>query len=186
MADLSPAELWKVLQEQADEDTWLEQQTREVAAMSDAALDDELRRAGYDLDDVTKQASALYLKIAPAEAPSAVVPPAAPRVERAGRRRPVAAWVAAAASAAAVTGGLVYTALQEGLPAHGRPDAAPSAPPSIAAADLRARAAAALDQGRPDECVRLLDDARKLDPEGDTAPDVVRLRERARGDGAPR
>jgi hypothetical protein len=48
------------------------------------------------------------------------------------------------------------------------------------AVDLRRRASTALAEGRPEDCLSLLDEARSKDPVGDSAPDVVKLRDDAR------
>jgi DNA-directed RNA polymerase specialized sigma24 family protein len=53
------------------------------------------------------------------------------------------------------------------------------APDLVAAADLRRRAAAACATGHPEECVALLDQARAKDPAGDSAPEVLRMRDDA-------
>jgi len=50
----------------------------------------------------------------------------------------------------------------------------------IAARELRARAAAALEAGKPGECLRLLDEARAKNPASDFRPDVKEMRERAK------
>jgi hypothetical protein len=57
----------------------------------------------------------------------------------------------------------------------------PPEEPLIAAtpAEQRAAAQAALDQGRPDECLRLLDRAKEKDPAGDASPPIRTLRDRA-------
>ena len=49
----------------------------------------------------------------------------------------------------------------------------------IAARELRARAAAALEAGDASECVRLLDEARAKNPASDFRPDVKEMRARA-------
>ena len=53
------------------------------------------------------------------------------------------------------------------------------APDLVAAADLRRRAAVACAAGHPEECVALLDQARAKDPAGDSAPEVLRMRDDA-------
>jgi hypothetical protein len=47
------------------------------------------------------------------------------------------------------------------------------------AAELGRRAATACDAGRAKECLSLLDQAREMDPVGDPAPEIRKLRERA-------
>jgi hypothetical protein len=187
MASLNDEEIWSVLQEQAAEDEWLEEQIREVAAMSDAALDEELRKGGCDVASIDKQAAEFAASaMRPASAP-AVEQKAPRRSHRPPPRRPVVLYVAAAA-VVAVGGGLIYSALTR-PPEHAppTPEPTPSTPPQleplppdlIAATDLRMRAAAALEAGHPDECLSLLDEARARDPAGDKAPEIQKLRERA-------
>jgi hypothetical protein len=55
----------------------------------------------------------------------------------------------------------------------------------VAAADLRARAREALAKGRGASALDLLDQARALDPAGDTAPEVAALRVKAKAAEAP-
>jgi hypothetical protein len=50
---------------------------------------------------------------------------------------------------------------------------------AAAAAQLRTQAKAALDAGKPLDCLRLLDEASRTDPTGDAAPDIQALRARA-------
>ncbi len=113
---------------------------------------------------------------------------------RTGRRRslPSPVWIAAAATVAA--GGAAaaaYVALHD-EPVHDRappvpsvPVSVPSVPPPVPppdialAATLRQRAAAALDQHKPQEALQLLDEARDKDPEGDLTTEGMKLRERA-------
>jgi hypothetical protein len=95
-----------------------------------------------------------------------------------------------AAAAATVTAGaaVAYVATR---PGEGTPPA-PTTPPSTAtppppapadlvaqAADLRRRAAAACNEGHPEPCMALLDDAREKDPAGEAREDVKALRRRA-------
>lgn len=67
-------------------------------------------------------------------------------------------------------------------PGHDESDAHTTRKVSPAAADameLRGRARVALDAWRPEECLRLLDEAKAKDPKGDEAEDVVAMRETA-------
>jgi hypothetical protein len=76
--------------------------------------------------------------------------------------------------AVATTGALVYTAQHRSeLPAN-VPDASPE--DLAAAAELRRQASDALHEGKSSKCVELLDEARKRDPVGDTAPEVAHMR----------
>ena len=202
MARRSPEEMLAVLEAQAREDEAFEAPMRELAAMSDAQLDEHLRGLGLDPAQLEREALTLFVEAAPAEAagalPSAVqaVPQQAGKSSFAGetrRRRPlaVAAWLAAGAAAATAGGALLYSLTRPApeQPAPPAPSPSPSEAPStlpeptpvaMTPADERKIAAAALDQGRPDECLRLLDRAKQADPAGDAAPDVQALRDRAK------
>lgn len=187
MASLNDEEIWSVLEDQATEDAQFDQMVREIAALSDDALDDELRRAGYQLADIDKKAEAFARQAARPPAASAVEQKAPRRSHRPPPRRPVVLWIAAAATVS-VGAGLIYASLtRPPPPPPPQPESMPSTPPQleppptdlVAARDMRARAATALDDGHPEECLQLLDVAQGLDPAGDKAPDVVRLRKRA-------
>ncbi len=156
MAQLGPQAIWDVLEAQAREDDELDAAIDAVAAMSDAELDAELQRGGFDVaqlagtaralredaagaaetagDPETESASASASATASESGPETVaeaveqVAPA-PRSERVRRRRPPTAvlWLAAAATAATVGAGL-YAALHRAPDAV--PEPAPPAPPS--------------------------------------------------------
>jgi hypothetical protein len=71
-------------------------------------------------------------------------------------------------------------ALLDELEGVSRPASETSHPgPDPAATDLRSRAALAGNAGRATECLSLLDQARDIDPAGDSTPDIKRLRARA-------
>jgi hypothetical protein len=199
MARRSPEQILAVLEEQAREDEAFEAPMRELAAMSDAQLDEHLRGLGLDPVQLEKEALALFVE-PPAEArsslPSAVqaVPQQVPRpfAGETRRRRPltVAAWLAAGAAAATAGGALLYSLTHRGpeQPTPPAPSPSPSEAPSsspepmpvaMTPADQRKAAAAALDEGRPEECLRLLDRAKQADPAGDAKPDIQALRDRA-------
>ena len=207
MDDRTPEEVWSVLREQAAEDAWLEQQLRDVAAMSDDALDAELRDAGYALADVQAQAASLGARgSAMSDRPR---PPE--RAARSSTRRPTVLLVAAVAhrrdrggtplcsggnrrsggDSAAIGGGLLYAATHRTPPAPApKPEPTPSIPAPVeppvpdlvAAARLRDRASTAYREGHPQECLQLLDEARALDAAGDTTPEIADLRRRASRD----
>ncbi|HEX8796005.1 MAG TPA: hypothetical protein VF765_33880 [Polyangiaceae bacterium] len=200
MARRSPAEILAVLEDQAREDEAVEAQMNALAAMSDAQLDDHLRGLGLDPAQLEREALAMFVD-APGESrgslPSAVqaVPQEAPRAfaaEPRRRRRPltVALWLAAGAAAATGGGALVYSLThpspeQPAPPAPSPPPTEapsvplPPAPVAMTPADERIAAAAAFAQGKPRECLRLLDHAKEVDPAGDAAPDIRALRDRA-------
>jgi len=201
MAPRTPEQILAILEEQAREDEAVEAQMRALAAMSDAQLDDHLRGLGLDPAQLEREALAMFVE-APAEArsslPSAVqaVPQQAgkPFARETRRRRPltVALWLAAGAAAATAGGALVYSLTHPGpeQPAPPAPSPSPTESPSAPApspapvamtpADERIAAAATLAQGKPAECLRLLDHAKEVDPAGDAAPDVKALRDRAK------
>lgn len=112
------------------------------------------------------------------------------------RRRPPAAVVLlAAVTAGAVAGGAIYAARHHGQapspPGPQPPGPAPSPsstapgpeqtlpPDLVAAADWRKKAFTACDAERWTECLADLDQARALDPAGDSAPLAKSARERA-------
>ena len=190
MADRTPEEVWSVLQEQADEDAWLEAQLRDVAAMSDDALDAELRDAGYTLAEVQKQAASLHARAAAPKTGTSDRPRPPKRAARSSTQRPMVLLFAAVATAA-IGGGLLYAATHRTPPAPPpKPEPTPSTPAPVepavpdlvAAARLRDRAATAYREGHPQECLLLLDEARVLDAAGDATPEIADLRRRASRD----
>jgi hypothetical protein len=192
---LTPEQIMAVLEQQAREDAAVEAEIQAVAALTDAQLDEELRRAGLDLADLEAQAEALFQE-GQAQPPVQAVAQDTARAlaDRPRRRRPaaVAVWLAAGAAAATAGGALLYSLTHRQPEAHPVPEPstpAPSPSPSSAPlptnlvattpAELRAAAATALDQGRPEECLRLLDSAKQGDPAGDATPEIKNLRDRA-------
>ncbi len=103
--------------------------------------------------------------------------PTAKRIEPpvAGRPRPVAVWIAAAAVAAGTAGAIYLAQGPERVATVPTPPA-----DRVAAVELRQRAAEACNAGQGAECLVLLDQAREKDPAGDTAPEVKLLRETAK------
>lgn len=199
---LGPLVVWNVLLEQAREDDAFEALAAATDALTDAQVKAELRDAGFQLAEVERAALAPLAETAPmsfvsdlamqpAQAVAQVAP--RPRLERPKRRRPAAFWLAAAAttaSAVSVGGSVLYATLHAPppptlpQPAPGPSLSAPApvvpAPPDrVAARDLRARARDALAKGYQGQCLDLLDEAKILDPDGDLAPDVVALRQKA-------
>jgi hypothetical protein len=188
----SAQEVWAVMEQQSAEDAVWADALAAVSTMSDAELDAELR--GLDLDPAALEKDAHRIWEAWSATQTAPIEGVerAPRpVEPIRRRRPLATavWIAAAAAAAATAGGLIYTLVHRGPepPAPAPPTPSPSAPPPVESppeiamtpAQLRSKAAAALDDGRPGDCLKLLDDARRTDPAGDASPETKRLRQRA-------
>jgi hypothetical protein len=189
-------QLWEELVEEAGEE-----EIAAADAMTVADAEAYLTANGFDvkaerakaaafLDDLAgrtkaKDATAAKAKDeTPARDASAPARPASAKARSGGRRVSPAAILAAAAVATAGAAA-IYAAVHE---KGGREEAVPepSAPvPAVreqdlvAAGDLRAKAQAAMGEGQPDVCVKLLDQAKAKDPAGDQAPDVVTLRKRA-------
>ncbi len=185
----SAQEVWQVMEEQAAEDAAWADAMASVSAMSDADLDAELQGLGLEPVRLEREALALW-EVQDAGATAQAVAAAEPPPTK--RRRPVAmaVWIAASAAAAATAGGLIYTLMHhpEAPPAPEPPVPSPSVPPppveppplvAMSAPELRAKAAAALDDHRPDDRLKLLDDAKRTDPAGDATPATQKLRQRA-------
>jgi hypothetical protein len=97
--------------------------------------------------------------------------------EKRQRRRDAITYTAGLATAAAVAL-VVRTATTP--PGPTIPTGSTAArPPLSEVEELRAQAFEACGRGHWDECLRKLDDAKKLDPRGDAVPDVERARETA-------
>jgi hypothetical protein len=187
--------LWAELVDEAGEEL-----VEAAASVSVEQAEAELRAAGFDVEaenaraeaflawlegtgtasdaGLAAEADALIDRAAKAPAPGEKVVPIA-HARR--KRRPVGAWVAAAAAVAA--GAVVYVETQ--LPMVGSPappsssSETPGSPDTAAAVGLRRRAADAFEAGRAAECLSLLDEARAKDPAGDATPEVAQLRKRA-------
>ncbi|HEY3819125.1 MAG TPA: hypothetical protein VGL81_18280 [Polyangiaceae bacterium] len=187
---MSPEErLWQTLVDEVGEDM-----IEEAASVSVAEAEAYLTAAGFDVAAERARAESFLVSLeagAAAEEPVQAVAqaaPAAPTKEREPKKgRPVGLWIAAAAAVAAGAAAVVYATKHPQEQATPEPPVPPStaapvhpAPDELAAAaDLRHRAAAACDQGRADDCLAMLDEARAKDPAGDSAPEVLRLREKA-------
>lgn len=197
---MSPEELWQKLVDETG-DALVE----EAAAVSVAQAEQELVAAGFDMAEVHGQADAFLASLTagaaiegeepakPADASEPVVAKAvdqvAPRRAESRERkkpRPMPVWVAAAAATVAAGAAVAYVATR---PNEG-PRPVPTSPPSTVppapsldlvaeARDLRRRAAAACDADHPEDCLRLLDEAKAKDPAGDTSQDVQALRQQA-------
>jgi hypothetical protein len=175
MSQRSPEEILKELEEQA-----LEDDAREVAAMSNAELNAELARAGIDPKKATEPLQALRGRDLRGGSKTAQTAPSVPK-----RPRRFSAWPAALAAAAGLVAVFSLQRSREQTVAHGR-DSAPTQPssqptPREQAAKLREEAYAACDQGRWAVCLQQLDTAKALDPESDSDPRVQRARNAAQG-----
>jgi len=182
--------LWKHLVDEVGEE-----EIERAASVSVQQAEAELTAAGFDVPAERAKASAFLDALAggesveepksPVVAVAEAPAPAAVRREP-SRPRPAAVWLAVAA--ATVAGGALYA----GLHPPSAPTAGPAQPPHttpppfqptlpalVTAADLRRQAAAACDAARWSECLAHLDAARTADPDGDDAPTVKAMRERA-------
>jgi hypothetical protein len=104
-------------------------------------------------------------------------------------RRVQVVWVVVGALLAFAAGGAFSLAIRQPAdtatspstpPPTQRSTELPPSPEILAARDLRRRASDALAAGNPGDCLRLLDEARAKDPEGDGAPQAKSMRARAR------
>jgi hypothetical protein len=150
----TPEEILKVLEEQA-----LEDEVREVASMSDPQLDDELRKGGITSKAVKDAARSV--RGLGNEAPTK---PASGRMRARSRW---AAWTAIAAVAAAALAVFVWPR-DEGVGA--------GYPGEAKASLLRTEAYAACDRGAWVLCEAKLDEAKRLDPAGEAAAEVLAAR----------
>lgn len=184
----TPAQIRKEIVEDARDDEEIER----LASLSDAALDEELAAGGFDVAKERAEAEAVV-----AELERGVVARRAKQMEAdarvrslrpPSRRRPVAFWLVAAAVGTMAAGGLVYALTHPGAPAPAPPTpSVPSSAPTperpseklIAASELRKRAFAECAASRWDECLVRFDEARQLDPAGDSAPEVKAARDNA-------
>jgi hypothetical protein len=184
--------LWQKLVDEAGEDL-----IEEAASVSVAQAEKDLAAWGFDVAAERARAEAFLVSLETAVATEEAVAEAAEQEEtpKSSRKRigkgapkkgyPAAVWVAAAAAAVAAGAAVTYVATRPEEarvptpPPSSTGTAAPS-PELVAAANLRHRAAAALDDGRGDECLSLLDEAAAKDPAGDATPEVQQLRKKAK------
>jgi len=188
MTTRTAQELWQRLVDEAGEDL-----IERAASVSVAQAEKELRDAGFDVKAERAAAEAFLAEL---EQPADIdrrkeelVSQARARSLRPARKRPsTVVLLAAAATTAAVGGGLLYAELHEHAPPQ---QPAPPAPPSpttnpspapvesdlVAAAKARRdEAFSACTQGLYSRCADLLDQARQLDPAGESDPRVVQAR----------
>jgi hypothetical protein len=184
----TPAQVWKEIVADARDDEEIER----LASMSDAALDEELAAAGLDPAKERAEAEAVVAelehRVAARRAKQMEAEARARSLRPPSRRRPLAFWLAAAAVGTMAAGGLVYALTHPSAPPPAPhvppvPSSAPTeVPPSqrlIAASELRKRAFAECAASHWDECLVRFDDARRLDPAGDSAPEVQAARDEA-------
>jgi hypothetical protein len=177
----TPEEVLKAIEESEVDD-----EVERVLAMTPEQRRAELEAAGFDLKEVHAKADALHERFVGAAAKEK-----AQQIEKdarvrslrppRSRPRPVVLLVAAMA-VAAVAGGVLYAVLTKPPapgPAPSTPPVPSSAPPQpsetpelLAATDLRRRAFDACNRNQWKECLAGLDEAKRLDPAGDSAPAV--------------
>ena len=200
----TPEQLWEKLVQEAGED-----EIEAACAESDEEVERYLAANGFDVEAERAKGEAFLAALVGETGPSpststststtggaAVEASEAPESERdvvweAPRRRPAgversypaAGWIATAATvamgAAAAASVVLATPVQ---PGHEDSDAHATRRDSPAVADameLRGRAKVALDAWRPEECLRLLDEAKARIPGGDGAEEVVEMRQTA-------
>jgi hypothetical protein len=181
------AELWAAI-EKASDDTELAR----IDTLDEEALDRELRAAGIDPDEAAafvkaaiadvnspREAKALAARQAPAR-PPAPSTPRAPSALPAPAPRPLRSrWEPYVATAAVVA--LVASALTKEN--HGT---ATPPPPHEQAAPLREEATEACMQRQWKRCAEKLDEARLIDPAGESDPLVAELRAAIRDASHPR
>ena len=201
------ADLWREILDDAGED-----EIEAAANVSVAQAEKELAAAGFDVAAERAKAEAFLVALergggeaaaptsraakpgapvleVPTSAAFAVAKSPLPHVTPADRRRPIAFWLAAAATVT-VAGGALYAALSQPPappPPPPSPLPAPSTSPSVrpvaadlvAASTLRRQVAAACDTRQWSRCLSLLDQARTADPAGDETPAMKTLRDQA-------
>jgi hypothetical protein len=163
-----------------------EEETDRLLAMNEEELDAELAEAGFTPEQLVALEDKLLGPAAPA-APTETKSPAKPKDPREKlakviplRPRATLLW-ARVAAAAAVLGPVGYLTLSEIgqeavlLVASGQD----GGPELYEAKALREKAGFALQAGEASRCLALLDEAKKLDPEGDKAEAVMWTRRTA-------
>ena len=152
-----------------------------IKALSEQEIDEELRKAGID----PNEASRLVERAIEEERSNRAVPAAVPTPRRASAkvvslRRWAPVWLGAAAAAAAL---LIALARNEPENVASGRDAGTAGIPR--AVFLRLQAYSACDEQRWTACSAGLNEAARIDPEGETDPKVIAARRairEARGD----
>jgi hypothetical protein len=171
----------------AIEDSELDEESDRIAKMTPEEIRRDLQDAGFDLAEVHAKADALHERMQRGSIEARVKEletEGRKRSLRPGkRRRPIVLWVAAAATVAVGGGGVIYAVVRGTPQAPSTPPEVPTttAPPVdlVAAAELRRKGYAACDAQLWRECLARLDEAKRVDPAGDTAPDVLVARQKA-------
>jgi hypothetical protein len=169
----------------------LHDEAERVASLSDAELDAELHERGVDAKAARERGAALAAKLLAARKPAPGAPVGASlfqsNVVDLAARRARAAVATALSFAAAAAAAVMTIAGVGGIAARVDPSALPALstqPPDDSARReaeaLRAAALHACQVHSFGQCRDGLDEASKLDPEGDYLPAVQRAREQAR------
>ena len=178
MSERKNADLWRELVDEAGEDG-IDRAVKLSAAQAEA----ELKAAGFDVAAERAKTDAFLETLGTGSGASrseeAAQRPAA--AARRKRRSSAVPWLAAAATFG-VAGGVLYATLHHPSPEpvaqqHFPAPIAPSVDDLVVAADLRRKAAAACGAKQWSVCLAELDEARAVDPDGDTT--VTRLRDKA-------
>jgi len=169
---MDPARAWMHVDEMLDDE-----EIARIEGLTEAQLDDELRDRGIDPDRVPS-AEQLVARGEALAAARRVVP--LRRRTRGQRVAQVAGWLALAAVLVLVIGLVAAKRSEIAAWWHGdgaiRPDKGYTVPPERRAMWLRRDAEWECLHERWSACEAKLDEAKKLDPAGDTAPGVQALR----------
>lgn len=179
MAERKPEDVLKdIVESDADEEI------DRVLAMTPEQRRAELEAAGVDIADLHAKADAVHERLTGTAKPEAEAktagktaePPTA-KVRSLPPKAPSRSLVnlVAAAAASFVLGGAAHALLTGSENLVGRPP-----PDRGAAVEMRRQAFAACEAKRWAECVARFDDAKLVDPEGDSAADVQAARQQAR------
>jgi hypothetical protein len=176
-------EVWEALEKISDE-----ADLARVDAQSGEEVDRALREAGIDPEEAAKTGMNLLtpgLAEKPATAPASLRPPDSRGMRKSGRHAPKVSgvtWLAAAAVLALVIAALIgrrdTVAQAPTAPTAPTPSEAPREPTLEERAEpIRGDAYAACEQARWDRCEAKLNEARALDPAGETQPRVLFVRQ---------
>jgi hypothetical protein len=152
----TPEEVLATIFEQVELDTI----NQEVDAMTDEQIQKELVAEGYTQAKIDKAFEKQQKMLDDLDA-----------AEKRQRRLAVVSYIGGVATAAAVA-----LAVRPPPVTGLGPTATAAKPPASPAEALRSDAFEACGRGRWDECARKLDEAKALDPEGESAPDVRNAR----------
>jgi hypothetical protein len=183
MTKRTAQETWDALDEAA-----LDAEIDRVIAMTPEEREQELSKAGFDVDKVHAESDAFYEKLqamrpelaadppAPAPAQAANVLPLPSQPAKRPRRALVVGVGVGAALALAASIAVIIQMSTPGPPVGG-PD--PPVTPAQRAETLRHSAGESCQHEHWQTCLDSLDEAREADPQGDVAPEVQALRKLA-------